>query len=76
MGDRIDVKCGTARNVYDNETDGWIFKDSSLFENVEIEDINDDENDHCPFHTYFGANFPDEERHYFVKLPQVKKIYR
>lgn len=48
VGDRVDVKYDTAKTVYDGESDRWIFKDSPVFENVEIEDINDDENDQFP----------------------------
>ena len=76
IGDRVDVKYDTAKTVYDRETERWIFKDSPLFENVEIEDINDDENDQFPLYIDFGTAYQDEERYDFIKLSQVKKIYR
>lgn len=76
IGDRVNVKYDTAKSVYDNETDRWIFKDSPLFENVEIEDINDDENDQFPLYIDYGNAYQDNERYDFIKLSQVKKIYR
>ena len=76
VGDKVDVKYDTAKTVYDPETARWIFKDSPLFENVEIEDINPDENDQFPLYIDFGTAHQDEERYDFIKLSQVKKIYR
>merc|ERR1712070_351509 len=76
IGDKVDVKYDTAKTVYDPETARWIFKDSPLFENVEIEDINDDENDQFPLYIDFGTAYQDEERYDFIKLSQVKKIYK
>ena len=74
------MKYETAKTVYNRETDRWTFKDSPVFENVEVEDINsyltinDNENDQFPLHIDFGTAYQDEERYDFIKLSQVKNF--
>ena len=58
------------------ETKGKSLEEIESIFSDKTKDVNDDENDQFPLHIDFGTAYQDEERYDFVKLSQVKKIYR